>query len=173
VNWADKRIIEYENGRKALNKKKEKIDVKKELGFELSLQDKLDRTQINSMMKEMSDVIEWLKTGRDPYALRGIERRSIYQRRVLYDMDLFPSLDIVPESLEENERELTEDEKELIVDILTSLSPRERECYLLHHVNLLTFNEIAKELNISRASVQTYIDRARAKVKEKVLILAV
>ena len=173
MSWVDKLVIEYEQGRRALTKKKKNLDTKKESNFELSLKDKLDRTQINSMIKEMSDVIKWLKSGRDPYEIRGIERRSIYQKRVLYDMDLFPSLDIVPESLKEDERVLSEEEKELITDILISLSPRERECYLLHYVNLLTFKEIAEELNISRASVQTYIERARIKVKEKALLTAV
>lgn len=163
--WVDKLIIEYENGRRQLSKLKADLTD--------SEIDKLDKTQINGMIREMSDVIKWLKTGRDPFKIRGIDKRSAYQKRVLYDMDLFPSLDIVPEELQETERELTEEEKELITDILLALSPRERECYLLYHVNQLTYKEIHEELKISRASVQTYIDRARAKIKEKVLLMSV
>src|SRR5699024_7386988 len=121
VNWIDKLVIEYEEGKKTLEKKKAVLG-----DSEL---DRLDKTQINSMINEMADVIKWLKTGRDPYALRGNDRRSAYQKRVLYDMDLFPSLDIVPDSLKENDEKITNEDKELIADILVSLSARERQCY--------------------------------------------
>lgn len=163
VNWADELITEYEQGRKTL------YEMKDNLGD--SEIDKLDKTQINSMINEISDVIKWLRTGRDPYALRGIDRRSAYQKRVLYDMDLFPSLDIVPDSLKEEERELSNEDKELIADILIVLSAREHECYLLHYVHMLSFDEISKELKISKSAVQSYISRARQKIKEKVSML--
>lgn len=164
TNWADGLIIQYEQGRKELQKIKE--------GLGDSELDKMDKTQINSMIRELTVVIKWLKSGRDPYERRGNDRRSAYQRRALINMDLFPSLDIVPDSLKEIENKtLTNDDKELIADILIALSERERECYLLHHVNLLTFEEIARELKLSRGAVQSYIERARRKIKEKVSCL--
>lgn len=163
MNWVDKLVIQYERGRHSLEKQKSNLG-----DSEL---DRLDRTQINSMINEVSDVIKWLKTGRDPYALRGNDRRSAYQKRVLYDMDLFPSLDIVPDSLKEKDEELSNEDKELIADILVSLSARERQCYLLHYVNLLSFEDIGVELNISKSAVQSYIKRSRDKIKEKVNLL--
>lgn len=163
-DWTAKLIVEYEESRKLLCKAKNNLG-ESEL-------DQLDKTQINSMIRELTDVIIWLKTGRDPFAVRGIDRRSAYQKRVLYDMNLFPSLDIMPSSLkEEDEVKLTDKEKELIADILLVLSPRERQCYLLHYVNQLTFDEIASELNLSKGSIQSYVERARKKIKEKVACL--
>lgn len=163
MNWVDNLIIQYEQGRHSLEKKKSNLG-----NSEL---DGVDKTQINSMINEMSDVIKWLKTGKDPYAFRGNDRRSAYQKRVLYDMDLFPSLDIAPDSLKENDEEMSNEEKELIADILVSLSARERTCYLMHYVNLLSFDEIANELDVSKSAVQSYISRAREKIKEKVSLL--
>jgi len=163
VNWVDKLVIQYEQGRYSLEKKKSVLG-----DSEL---DKLDKTQINSMINEMSDVIKWLKTGRDPYAFRGNDRRSAYQKRVLYDLDLFPSLDIVPDSLKEKDEKMSNVDKELIADILITLSARERQCYLLHYVNQLSFEEIAKELEISKGAVQSYLERARKKIKKKVSCL--
>lgn len=160
LSWVDRLVIEYEQGRESLQQMKSNLG-----NSEL---DNLDKSQINSMIREISDVIKWLKTGRDPFAIRGIDRRSAYQKRVLYDMDLFPSLDILPDSMQEIDRELTNEEKELVADILLVLSPRERTCFLLHHVNLLSFEEIAQELNLSKSSVQSYIQRARNKIKNKV-----
>ena len=76
-NWVDKLIIEYEDGRKELNAMKLKLG-----DSEL---DKLDKTQINSMINDMSYSIEWMKMGRQPGSLRGIDTRSAYQKRILLD----------------------------------------------------------------------------------------
>lgn len=156
INWVDRLIYEYSNGRKDLRVKVAEADVD-------------DKTVINSMINEMTDVIKWLKTGKDPYDFRSNEKKSAYQRRVLLDMDLFPSLDIIPESAEEQDAgELTEEQKELIVEVLIELSWRERQCYLLHYANERTFQEISNELGITKSSVQSYINRAKEKINKKV-----
>ncbi|MHB8928932.1 MAG: sigma factor-like helix-turn-helix DNA-binding protein, partial [Bacillota bacterium] len=47
---------------------------------------------------------------------------------------------------------------------LASLSRREREVYLMYHVERLDKSEIARTLRITRQSVQVFLDRAKAKV---------
>lgn len=154
-NWADELIMEYEEGRKEL------YNMKRNLGD--SELDKLDKTQINSMINDMSFAIDWMKIGRRPGNLRGIDKRSAYQRRALLDMDLFPSWDIKPEP-----RELTEKEKKAIINILVDLSHRERQCYLLHMAEGWSLQEIADELNLAKRTVQQYVDRAKAKIKSRI-----
>lgn len=154
-NWVDRLIMEYEDGRRELHKMKRKLS-DSEFG-------KIDKTQINSMISDMTYVLDWLKTGRDPDNRRGIERRSVYQRQVLADMSLFPSLDIVPEK-----RELTEEEKKAIYDVLLILSARERQCFIMHNAYMMSMSEISEELGIKKSTVQKYIERAREKIKKKV-----
>ena len=155
MNWVDSLTEQYEQGRRGLN------HMKNELGD--SLEDMQDKRQINSMINDMSFSIDWMKKGRRPGNLRGIDRRSAYQRRVLMDMDLFPSLDIEPE-----QRTLSESEKSAIREILIDLSHRERQCYLLHMAQGWSMQEIAEELNIKKSSVQKFIERAKNKIKMKV-----
>jgi positive control factor len=154
-NWADKLILEYEEGRKSLKKMKDNLG-----DSEL---DRLDKTQINNMINDMSFAIEWMKIGRRPGNLRGIEKRSAYQRRVLIDMDLLPSLDIEPK-----QKPLSEEKKKLLFNLLLDLSHRERHCYLLHMANGWTLSEIARELKIGKSTVQKYIERAKKKIKNKI-----
>ena len=154
-NWADRLLIEYEEGRKQLYRMKEKLDPN-------SIEDQEDKKIINSMINDMSFSIEWLKKGRRPGNLRGVDKRSAYQRRGSIDMDLLPALDVQPE-----ERTLTQEEREAIIDILIDLSHRERQCYLLHFANGWSMQEIADELNISKSAVQIYINRAKEKIKKK------
>ncbi|MYL44606.1 sigma-70 family RNA polymerase sigma factor [Virgibacillus halodenitrificans] len=153
--WADKLIGEYEVGRKGLT------TMKSELNPEI-VEDKQDRKQINSMINDMSYSIEWMKKGRRPGNLRGIDRRSAYQRQVLVDVDLFPSLDIEPE-----EREIHEEEKRALYNIILDLSHRERQCFLLYQAQGFSMQEIADELNIKKPTVQKFIDRAKNKIKRK------
>ena len=77
-------------------------------------------------------------------------------------MDLLPALDVQPE-----ERTLTQEERESIIDSLIDLSHRERKCYLLHFATGWSMQEIADELNISKSAVQIYINRAKEKIKKK------
>lgn len=150
--WADKLLEEYEVGRRDLGRMKGRLNPE-------ILEDQEDTKQINSMINDMSFSIEWLKKGRRPGNLRGIDKRSAYQRRALIDMDLFPSLEVEPE-----ERALNQEEKGAIIDILANLSHRERQCYLLHMANGLSLSEIGKELGISKRTVQQYVDRAKNKI---------
>lgn len=150
-NWADELLFEYEEGRKRL------YDMKEQLGD--SELDKLDKTQINGMINDMSYSMEWMEIGRQPGSLRGIDKRSAYQRSALIDMDLFPSLDIMPKP-----RELTETEKKAIMKVLMILSYRERQCFLMYMAQGWSLQEIADELNISKSSVQKYVERAKNKI---------
>lgn len=116
---------------------------------------------IGGMISDLQFALEWMKRGRRPGNRRGVERRSVYQRTVLLDTELFPSL------LEEKpERKLEDWEKRKIIDILWELSDRERQSYLLHMAHGWSMSEIAAELGISKRTVQQYISRARKKIQK-------
>lgn len=151
MNWAEIMVIQYEEGRKDLRRDKDKLGDTET--------DKMDRSQINSMINDMSFVIDWLKDGREPGKLRGIDKNSIYQVNSMDDMDMFPSLDIKPQ-----ERELTEEEKTAIYNKLKDLSPRERQCFILRESYLWSYKDISKELGVGIPSVQSYVDRAKKKL---------
>lgn len=154
--WVDNLIMEYQKGIRGLK------EMEKELTD--SEIDQLDKRQLNSMIRDMTFAINWLKVGREPGTLRGIDRRSVYQRRVLMDMDLFPSLEIEPE-----QEGLSNEDKQAIVDILIHLSVRERQCFVLHNAYEMSMADIAAELVVSKSSVQKYIDRANNKVRNKIV----
>jgi RNA polymerase sigma factor (sigma-70 family) len=51
-------------------------------------------------------------------------------------------------------------------EVLVQMSWMERHCFVLHTVEKLSFSEIGKVMNVSKSSVQTYIERARKKIKK-------
>lgn len=165
--WVEGLIADYDVTKKELEKYREglmrgAIDSDSdwtELGG-----DKNEHQIVGGMISDMDHALEWMKRGRRPGNRRGIERQSVYQRTALLDPDLFPSLDIEPRQ----ERTLADHEKRAMIDILWTLSQRERECYVLHMSYGMSYAEIAVELKVGRTSVQKYVERAKKKVLEKI-----
>ena len=154
-NWVYKLIKEYSIGKKELEEYREQLDKDNPCCQK-------DYEIIGSMISDMQYAIDWMRRGSKPDFRRGIERRSVYQRTVLLDTDIFPSLQIEPEE------ELTNEEKKKLVDMLWKLSERERQCFVLNKAYGMSYGEIADEIKLSRSTVQQYVERARSKIKELV-----
>lgn len=162
-NWVDEMIASYTAYRRNLS------EMKKYLNPE-NTKDAEDERMINSMIRDMSESIEWLETGRDPKVMKGIHVDSIYHVQMMDNMDLIPDImeQLEEESINERHLFMTKDEKIIMSEILNSLSLRERQCYFLHVGHKKSFGEIANELGISRSTVQTHITRAKSKVGNKI-----
>ena len=154
--WVEKLIAEYREGKKALEEYRAK----------LNRSDPIEDSEYDTVTGMISDIqyaLEWMRRGRRPGNRRGVARQSVYQRTALLAPALFPSLDVEP-----SDRVLTDWEKRKIVDILWTLSERERQCFILHMSYGMSYAEIATELKISKRSVQEYISRAKEKIHKKI-----
>ncbi|WP_342512810.1 sigma-70 family RNA polymerase sigma factor [Sporosarcina sp. FSL K6-1522] len=160
LNWADELIQEYTVGQLELTKRAATLD--KNNPF-----DKDDLTQINSMIESMAFSIDWMATGRQPGTYRGAEKRAVYQKQYIESMDIIPD---ITEQLEEDQKHLyiSKEERMILADIFASMSQRERQCYVLHEGQGMSMGRIADEIGLKKRTVQQYIERARAKVKERV-----
>lgn len=49
---------------------------------------------------------------------------------------------------------------------LANFSPREKQCYLMREVGLLTYNEIGLEFGINEDTARTYVNRAKVKMSK-------
>lgn len=128
--------------------------------------DKTERSRIAEMVAECDYVIDWLETGRRPGSFKGVERAVRIQTwdPAIIDSYSSPNSRWVVER-DRSSRDLTEDERFRIEEAMRDLSERERQCYMLHVVDGMTFEEISRELHVGRSSVQTYIERAREKIE--------
>lgn len=156
--WADDLLCEYREGKKQLNRLKNSLNQKDPVIKE-------DIKIINSMAEDMDFVIEWLETGRQPGLRRGVDKRKAYQIKYLENMDLIPD---ISEQLEPKPLYLSESQKRVLLNIFSSFSLRERQCYILYAAQGLSMAEIAEELGIKKRTVQQYIERARNKIKERI-----
>ncbi|GIN62365.1 positive control factor [Robertmurraya siralis] len=159
-NWTDKLIQEYAEGKRQLNK------LHKKLNSEVP-EESEKRKIVSGMIEDMDFVIEWLETGRQPGIMRGVDKRSIYQKHSLESMDIIPD---IAEQLTANDKPLSipAEQKKVLIEILSSFSLRERQCYILHVAQGLSMQEIAEEIGLKKRTVQQYIDRAKKKVEQMV-----
>lgn len=124
------------------------------------------RQLIGEMISDVEYVIEWLKSGKRPGNKRGIERRAAYERE--RPMDPVRMQAFVSHGTAGSPANLTEWESFQLEDALSTLSDRERECYVLTHGEGFSFEDTARLLKITKSSVQTHVKRARAKITERV-----
>jgi positive control factor len=154
--WVEEIKEEYNLSKKVLEEYREKLDLE-------NPKDKEDDKIVGEMISDMKYALDWLNRGRRPGNRRGADKRSVYQRRALLDMDLFPSIDLRP-----NQVYLNNEQKSTLIETLITFSDRERQCYLLHMAQGWSLQEIADELNLKKRTVQQYVDRAKEKVRKKV-----
>lgn len=159
MSWADQMISEYRKSSKRLNKYKrflDRIDSK-----ELTDQQAYDLEKVNEMVSGMAYAIDWLRTGHQPGAYRGIDRRGIYQNpQAIWDDYFQPIQDPVVE----RERYYSSEDRKKALELIEKLSKRERDCYLLHVAYGLSVLEIAKKMKIKKSTAQSYIERAQKKI---------
>lgn len=156
-NWADRLLEEYEEGRRGLHQMKNELDPN-------YYEDVEDGKQINSMIDSMTYSIDWMKTGRQPDARRGIDKRNAYRVKKYEDMDIIP--DITEQLRKEREPlYMDQEQRQALLKLFQKFSDRERQCFIMHVAEGLSMQQIADRLGIKKRTVQQYIERAREKVE--------
>jgi len=163
LNWADRLIHEYTGGRQELRKRADQIDRDNPIAMQ-------DLKQINSMIESMTFSLDWMTTGIQPGTFRGVDEKAVYQRRSYENIDLIPDIAEQLENEEEKQLYMIKEEKIILADILVSFSLRERQCYILHVAQGMSWSKIADELGVSKSMVQQSICRARKKIDERIKV---
>ena len=143
--WVEELIEQYTSGVRDLERYRKSLD-------RTDLYEAEDAKTVSGMLSDMRYALDWMRRGRRPGSRKGAERRDIYRRRELLAQ-------VEP---------LTEEERRRLIDCVAVMTERELACWLLHMAHGLTQNEIADRMNISRASVRVYLERAKRKVQEKI-----
>ncbi|MCM3396468.1 RNA polymerase subunit sigma-70 [Oceanobacillus profundus] len=152
-NWADELLAEYKDGRRDLGRMKNNLEPE-------LVQDK---SKINSMIDDMSFSIDWMKTGRQPGLYRGVDKRDAYRVKRYNEIEIIPD---ITEQLEREPLYMDQEQRTALLQLFRSFSDRERQCYIMHEAEQLSFSQIALRLGVTKAAVQSYINRARKKVEE-------
>lgn len=156
-NWAEELIPQYEEGLRELGVMHDNLTD--------SEYDRIDESQINSMIDSMGFSLEWMETGRQPGLYRGVDKRDAYRVKQYDEMDILP--DINEELRKEREPlYMDREERQALIQLFKNFSDRERQCYVMYEAEQLSMGKIADYLGISKGTVQMYIKRARAKVNE-------
>lgn len=168
--WRKQLIKEYGHNKKELELQQTKLT-----------EDDPDQKVYSSMISEMKYAIKWLKQGYEP----RIYSKSIYNKKLMEkglevknrkeviftdDNNWLGQIAIhhdVIEGIDEiEEKTLTRDEMKAITTALSILTERQLNCFILHEANMLPMDQIAKEIGVTKATVQTHIEAARKRISE-------
>jgi RNA polymerase sigma factor (sigma-70 family) len=124
------------------------------------------RGVISSMISECEFVEEWLETGRRPGSYKGVERGY---KETNWDpawLDSYASPNGWYTDRTQFSGELSKEDRFRIEDAMSTLSDRERQCFMMYHVDGMSEYDIARELHLGRSSVQKFLERAKEKIEE-------
>ncbi|MBW7477254.1 sigma-70 family RNA polymerase sigma factor [Paenibacillus oenotherae] len=124
-----------------------------------------ERQIVGDMIGDCDYSLQWMQTGRRPGNRRGIERRAAYQREKL--MDPIRMQSFVQASSGGSPANLSEDQRSRIREVLSGLTERERDCYVMAHGECFSLAEIGRMIGISKGTVHTYVQRAQKKISDK------
>ncbi|WP_053324985.1 sigma factor-like helix-turn-helix DNA-binding protein [Paenibacillus peoriae] len=125
-----------------------------------------EKEVISEIISDCEFVEEWLVTGRKPGNKRGVERLAAYQRE--RPVDPLRMQAYVQRNHAGSPANLSDWQLFQIEDALSTLSPRERECYTMAHGQCFSRSQIAEFLGITKDSVTEYVERAAKKVAQAV-----
>jgi RNA polymerase sigma-70 factor (ECF subfamily) len=122
-----------------------------------------DMKIIGGMIRDMEYVIQWMENGRDP------ERKHVDAERTRVYLSDPAMMDAVQYDVLDKEahNEISQADRERIEDVLCELTRREKEVYILAKVEMFSYGKIAELLDMSKASVQNYMNRAVNKIKRR------
>lgn len=174
-------ILEYKTSlrklresHRAIEKKKYTIEVKdhgrvfEKVVDERTSQDIEDQRNLQSMISDCEYVLYWLENGHEkPYSDDDFRKLSKCKREKLWaDMDeAFRYYGVAVTSEDECNQEKTE-LKEQLLEILSTLSPRELELFKLRHEVMLTEVECAEKMGISEGTIKSMSQRIRNKIDD-------
>jgi positive control factor len=123
-----------------------------------------DKEIIRGMISDLEYSIEWLSTGRLPGSRRGAEQSydPLTFERNFGDFSNDPSA-IIDKKIETKREILQYDRKQMRIAI-KSCTRREKLVFILSHVKLLSLQEIAEKLKVSKSTIQTTLCRAEKKI---------
>lgn len=116
---------------------------------------------INSMIRDLEYVIEWIEHGRQPGNRRGADKTTVYLKPVNV-MDQYEGYS--PLEYLSTDEKLYEENPD-IKDALSLLTDREQEIFILHHVELLSAAEISDLLEVKRGTILKTMKRANKKIE--------
>ncbi|WP_438446857.1 sigma factor-like helix-turn-helix DNA-binding protein [Gorillibacterium sp. sgz5001074] len=119
--------------------------------------------KVEAMIRDVDYVIEWLETGRRPGNKRGVERLAAYQRDI--PTDLIEKYMLRPQYMPQGRSIYSPDEVVYMEYLLSTLTERECECYVMHIGGLYSMRDIADLLDLTVSTVHETVKRAERKIK--------
>lgn len=114
---------------------------------------------INDLDGNGIDSGELLQITEDLTNLAEIKERIVGRLSDIYGEE--EASDIISVVRRPNEQQLA------MMNFMSSLSEREKQCYFMSAIDHKSFAVIGRELQISKSSVQQYIERARKKLRNQ------
>lgn len=130
-----------------------------------------DEKILNAEIRSLKFIIEYLETGRQPGARRGIERRSAYQKEIISERNTIRFISYDKYSYDEShENEIDSYKSQMAKEIVQGLTERQKEILELH-AQKFSCDEIGTLLGITKQTVWETIETCKNKIENEGWVL--
>ncbi|KMT58912.1 sigma factor-like helix-turn-helix DNA-binding protein [Paenilisteria newyorkensis] len=117
-----------------------------------------------SMSRSLTDGIVFMETGRFPTTDPDKKNKS---RRTIRADEQYMSILALDLAREETEKEIGDCDRKMLKELLSDLTAREKEAYLLVYQSLIEVSTAASMLGVKKTTVETLLERAKAKIQRR------
>jgi len=126
---------------------------------------KEDYELLGNILVSLNYIIKYLDQGFPPEDKRGIYRSKWSQEQREIPFDPANAFFIREAALQRKMKsELTEEQRELLEDLLATLTEKEREAFIMIRGNGYSFTEAAYSMGVNKGTIQNMIYRAEKKL---------
>lgn len=137
----------------------------------------------SSMERDMLKAIKWMETGYDPAVYRAATRTDVYvmDHHLMQDLIVYvdsntdvpklitDAIDLcIDKAAAMKEIERLYNLKKFVNNAMTGLTINERIVFIMIRAERLSFGRVAKLLNVTRGTVQSYLKRAESKINQNI-----
>jgi positive control factor len=163
--------LEYMRTLRELKKSHDQFDRQekdlRENGYETEADETANEIKlINSMIRDVQESLDWIRTGRDPRSYNGVDKAycSTWTPELLATCS-----EGMYDEYQNNVEKiiLTRVQEEKLEDALCVLTANEKNVFMLHVIEGYSFQKIAELLGISKGSIQSYYKRSIDKIEHR------
>lgn len=121
----------------------------------------VDLKIVSSMISSTEYALFWIESG---YERKAFDKRPVTNRSKKQRTQLWAEIEQARAIESADDKELPEETKRLIREIMSVLSDRQKDVYYSIHAKGNTFEETAEYLSMTVSSVQTHLERAKKKI---------
>ena len=130
-----------------------------------TINDEHSKKLLGECASSLRYTVDYLELGKEPGNRRSITNRSKEQRTIPVDPNNYAFIKMAVIQRKTNSEGLSDEQRDLLDDLLALLTPREKEAFILVRGSGYSYSQAAEMLRIAKGTIEDRVQRAERKMR--------